>query len=302
MSFLISFAYSIAWVGVKRIPEKFARIIFKKIADISYRRDITGVQQLRANLAFLLKLDNSAELELLVRNGMRNYLRYWQDIFALPGWNRSTLNNRFEVKGQNNLDDALKQKLPLVTATPHMGNYDAGGYWYVNNFGPLVTVVERLKPESLYNKFVKFRNLLGVEVIPTQGESDIFMKLLRSAKEGKMVALIADRDITKNGIEVTYAGAATSFPVGPAVLATTLKGLVLPLVTYYENNKIVLEFFPTLKPVENNSKADNVKNITQNLANIFAQEIKKHPEDWHMLQKVWEKIDARPRVNNELIN
>ena len=50
-----------------------------------------------------------------------------------------------------------------------MGNWDAAGYWYTTNHGPLTTVVERLKPESIYKKFVKFRNSLGIEVIPTSG-------------------------------------------------------------------------------------------------------------------------------------
>ena len=171
------------------------------------------------------------------------------------------------------------------------------------NYGPLTTVVERLKPESIYKKFVKFRNSLGIEVIPTSGETDIFMKLLRRAKEGRMIALVADRDITKNGIEVNYGPGKASFPVGPAAIAVALDGLVLPLSSHYnQEDVLVMHFFPALSPSGEDTKEKRVQTMTQELAHSFEKEIKKHPQDWHMLQRVWTDVFPMKRINQGLVN
>ena len=296
--------YQIGWLVVKRLPQKLSRKIFRKIADVSYKKDIKGVQQLRANLCFMTGIQpDSIELEKLVRDGMRSYLRYWEDAFRLPTWKKQNLSNYVICTGLENLEKAISSKKPLITATAHMGNWDAAGFWYTANYGPLTTVVERLKPESVYQKFLKFRNSLGIEVIPTSGETDIFMKLLRRAKEGRMIALVADRDITKNGIEINYAGASAFFPVGPAAMAVSLDGLVLPLTSYYDQDDVlVMNFFPALEPSKDGSKENIVNDMTQKLANIFEREIKLHPQDWHMLQKVWKDILPIKRINEGLVS
>ena len=183
-----------------------------------------------------------------------------------------------------------------------MGNWDAAGFWYTNTFGPLTTVAERLKPESLFNRFVKFRNSFGVEIIPTSGETDIFMKLVRRAKEGRMIALVADRDISRNGIEINYGNSKTTFPVGPAAIVSTVDGLIVPMSSYYDyDEKLTFEFFPPLSPNKNLKREQNILNLTQELASIFETEIKKHPKDWHLLQRVWKDVGPLKRINNELV-
>ena len=300
---LVDFGYQAGWVLVKRLPPGIARNLFRKIADWSYQKDITGVQQLRANLAFMTGIAaDSIELETLVRDGMRSYLRYWEDAFRLSTWKKDNLAKHVICIGTDNIDMALASKKPLVTATPHMGNWDGAGFWYTANYGAITTVVERLKPESLYKKFVAFRNSFGIEVIPTSGESDIFMKLLRRAKEGRMVALVADRDITNNGIEVKYGPATAFFPVGPAAIAVALDGLVIPLATYYnQENVLVMEFLPPLSPGQGETKEKKIHDLTQRLANVFESEIKKHPQDWHMLQRVWKDVQPLKRTNEGLV-
>ena len=53
---------------------------------------------------------------------------------------------------------------------PHSGNWDAAGVWFVDFLGgPFMTVAERLKPESLYRRFLDYRESLGFRVVPLTG-------------------------------------------------------------------------------------------------------------------------------------
>jgi lauroyl/myristoyl acyltransferase len=45
-----------------------------------------------------------------------------------------------------------------------------------------------------------------------------------------------------------------------------------------------------------------VQTLTQELASIFEKEIKKYPQDWHMLQRVWTDVLPMKRINQGLVN
>ena len=55
-------------------------------------------------------------------------------------------------------------------ALPHSGNWDAAGVWFIDWLdGPFLTVAERLEPESLYERFVAYRESWVSRVVPLTG-------------------------------------------------------------------------------------------------------------------------------------
>ena len=49
------------------------------------------------------------------------------------------------------------------------GNWDLAGVWIVQRAGTPTVVAERLQPESLFRRFVRFREGLGFEIVPLTG-------------------------------------------------------------------------------------------------------------------------------------
>ena len=85
---------------------------------------------------------------------------------------------------------------------------------------PVVTVAERLRPERLYERFLAYRADLGIEILPlTGGGTDLVRTLTGHLRAGRLVPLLADRDLRASGIDVTFFGEATKMPPGPALLA-----------------------------------------------------------------------------------
>jgi lauroyl/myristoyl acyltransferase len=41
--------------------------------------------------------------------------------------------------------------------------------------------------------------------------------------------------------------------------------------------------------------------MTQEIATVFEREVKKYPQDWHMLQRVWKHVLPSKRVNQGLV-
>jgi KDO2-lipid IV(A) lauroyltransferase len=63
-----------------------------------------------------------------------------------------------------------------------------------------------------------------------------------------------------------------------------------------------MTFFEPISPSGNGSKEEQVKEITQKIAKVFEKEVKKNPQDWHMLQRVWPDVLPLTRINQGLVN
>lgn len=280
---LSELAYATGWGVVRGLPEPVANGLFRAAADFGARRNGPGTQQMRRNYARVVPQAGPAELDELVRAGLRSYARYWKEIFRLPGMDHEAIYRRVdeEFVGAQLIDAALERGKGLVLALTHTGNFDVSGIWLVARHGRFTTVNERLRPESLYRRFAGFRESLGFEIVPSEGGA--YRVLLERLRANKIVCLVADRDLSKRGIPVTFFGEETRMPAGPARLAAAT-GAELLIVdnTFTEDGWGVRVH----TPIHVHSRED-VGPATQRMADAFAADIANHPADWHMMQKLW---------------
>ncbi|MEJ2860080.1 phosphatidylinositol mannoside acyltransferase [Actinomycetospora flava] len=284
--------YAAGWRLVRTIPAPAARWAFRAGADLAARRGGRGTERLRANLGRVRPDLDADGLDALTAAGLRSYARYWREAFRLPAMDHEALSRRPVVEGREHLDEALAAGRGVVVALTHSGNWDMAGLWLVAHSGPFTTVVERLKPESLYERFVAFRESLGFEILPMTGGEAPVRGLVRSLRAGKVVCLVADRDLSAHGVPVTFFGAPASMPPGPASLAASTGAALLPVGLWFTEDPVTGEegwHFRIHPPVPVPDRSA-VPAATQRVADVFAGDIAEHPEDWHMLQRVWRDL------------
>ncbi len=288
--------YAAGWAAVKRLPEGAATALGRRVADTAWRRRGAGVLRLEANLARVVPGATPERLAELSRAGMRSYLRYWMESFRLPAWSEQRIRDGFAGEDIHRLTDAVAAGKGVVLALPHMGNWDLAGAWLTTALGlPFTTVAERLKPESLYDRFVAYREGLGMEVLPHTGGS-AFGALARRLRAGGLVALVAERDLSATGVEVDFFGEPTRMPPGPALLAQQTGALLLPVTLWYDDTPVMRgRVHPAVEVPEGGTRPQRTAAMTQALADVFAAGIAEHPEDWHMLQRLW-LADLPPRA------
>jgi KDO2-lipid IV(A) lauroyltransferase len=290
--------YGLGWSTVKKLPEPVAVRLGRTVADVAWKRRGKGVQRLESNYARVVPDASPERLAELSRAGMRSYLRYWMESFRLPAWSAERVRGGFDPKDVHYLTDGIASDRGVVLALPHMGNWDLAGAWVTTKLEtPFTTVAERLKPETLYDRFVAYREGLGMEVLPHTGGA-AFGTLARRLRDGGLVCLVAERDLSASGVEVDFFGDRTRMPAGPALLAQQTGALLLPVTLWYDDSPVMQgRVHPPIEVPETGTRAEKTSVMTQALADAFATGIADHPEDWHMLQRLW-LADLEPRPSD----
>jgi lauroyl/myristoyl acyltransferase len=288
--------YRTGWSLVRRMPGRLAYRVFDLLADVAWRRRGKGVERLRSNYATVRPELTPAELDALVRAGMRSYLRYWCDAFRLPDCSVDDLIRGLRVVGVDPVRAHLQSGRSVVLFLGHLGNWDFAGAWSTTQLAPLTTVAERLKPEELFDEFLAFREGLGMRIIPlTGGSSDVFRELTKACRSGALVPLLADRDLTKGGIEVDFCGERARMAVGPAALAVNTGAALHPAVVHYERQpqghgwRTVVTFHDAVVPPAQGTSREKIQAMTQACADVLTQGVREHTQDWHMMQRVFTK-------------
>lgn len=283
---LSALAYQLGWAATKRLPEPVAERLFNFFADVASGWG-KGPDQLRRNLSRVVGPEKVTRD--LVRRSMRSYLRYWKEAFRLPSMVGDSLAARLDAGfdspvSKQRVAEAVAEGKGLILTLPHSGNWDMAGVWLVHNHGQFATVAERLKPESLFDAFVSFRNGLGFEVLPlTGGDVPPMQRLEEVLRSGGIVCLMGERDLTGRGVTVDFFGEQTSMPAGPAKLAQKTGAALHVAHSFFGNRSDEWGFsvgprIPTDRPTEE---------VAQDIADGFERNIAAHPADWHMLQPLF---------------
>jgi KDO2-lipid IV(A) lauroyltransferase len=290
---IAAYAYFAGWRLVRWLPERTAYRLAYAVADFATKRNGKKVLRLRSNLRRTKPDITPLDLDLLVFNAMRSYMRYWCDTFRFPDWSAERVRESVTVTNEHLLIDAIAAKTGVIVSLPHAGNWDHAGAYFCAKGIHLVTVVEHLKPEKLFLKFLGYRQAMGMEVLPLDGR--VLGTLAQRLRQGALVALIADRDLSRSGINVDFFGGPSRMPAGPALLALKTGAPLITAFVSYTETGIHIDFNEVLLPTTGSDEA-KVSQTVQSMATQFEHGISKHPEDWHMLQRIWTDGDFVERT------
>ncbi|GAB2623944.1 phosphatidylinositol mannoside acyltransferase [Pseudactinotalea suaedae] len=297
--------FLLAWRVVPRLPGALVRGIFDAVAVIAHAARIGGVKQLERNLERLRPDLQGRALRRMSRRGMRSYMRYYAESFQLPGLTEEQIAARVRAVGHEPMLALIESGQATVGALTHSGNWDLAGAWFVKRYSPVLTVAETLEPEELFRQFVEFREGLGLRIVPFAKGTGVFRRLLTGMRKPvSFVPLLADRDLSRDGLEVDAAGHPMRVAPGPAALALAARAALYSVHIHYERLHgdrrrragspwgIVIDFQGPIEAPELPQR-EAIAAMTQRWVDLQVARIQQYPQDWHMLQKVFsDDLDA----------
>lgn len=297
---------------VDRLPEPVGRGLFNLAGTIAGASSFKGVRQLRKNQARLRPGMSKLAAWRLSMRAMRSYMRYYYEMFRMPSLSQDQILARVREDVTDEIRDELAAGHAVTGAVMHMGNWDLAGAWANLALAPVHTIVEKLEPPEIFEGFLAFRKGLGLTIYPLVKGGGALHSLERDMKEKPIFTpILADRDLSASGVEVSLAGVPMLAAPGPALLAQRLAATIYPTFVHYEKLRgerrkaaatswgICVTIGPgisartTADSPGAEREADLVR-MSQEWLNQLEPLLAEHLEDWHMLQKVFvEDLDPQ---------
>jgi KDO2-lipid IV(A) lauroyltransferase len=277
-----------AWAGAE-IPEHTGRMLFRWFGRAAFSLAPNLRATVAANQARVLGRPIEDPLvRASTRDAFLSYSRYWYDSFHATRLTDAQIRTRFHVQGREHFDRAFERGKGLIAVLPHAGNWDVAGRWLQVEGIPMTTVAEKLKPDRLFRLFTEHREALGIDVTGLDSEGRVGHRLSRALAANRLVALLADRDLTGRGVEVQMFGRARRLPTGPALLALSSGAPVVVCALNDEGDDWRLIIGPTLEAESTGDRRADVARLTDRLAREFERIISAAPSQWHLFQPGWD--------------
>jgi KDO2-lipid IV(A) lauroyltransferase len=215
-----------------------------------------------------------------------SYGRYWVESFRLPGLSTEEIDAGFRAVGFEHIEAARAAGTGAIMVLPHLGSWEWAAFWLTRVKGlPITAVVERLDPPELFDWFADLRRSFGMEVVPLG--PDAGKATIRALKANHLLALLCDRDLAGDGVEVEFFGERTTLPAGPALLALRTGAPIHPTAIYHRDGVREGVVRPALDTARRGDLRSDIARITQDVAHALEDLIRAAPDQWHLLQPNW---------------
>jgi KDO2-lipid IV(A) lauroyltransferase len=222
-----------------------------------------------------------------VSEAFSSYGRYWYELLHLPADVRAgRIEDHIHVVGFEHIQAGLDAGNGVIIALPHLGGWEYAGAWIAAQGIRPLAVAEPLEPPEVFDWFVAVRDSIGIDVVALgHAAAGVLASALRA---NRLVALVCDRDLTGDGVEVDFFGERTRVPGGPALLALRTGAVLVPVAVYFRprgGHEAVIR--PPIPAERAGRLRADVARVTQDLVVELEKLISAEPEQWHLLQPNW---------------
>lgn len=270
----------------KIIALSFPRAISYKIAKFCALAHFYLSKKDREAVFYNLKplVEENQKRKQVAKKVFINFAYYLTDFFRYSRLNEKFIKKYIKLEGIEIVDQIIKKKQGAIFLTAHLGNYELGGA-VMSILGYPLSVVALPHLDLRTNDFFnKQRKRVGIEVIPTGLAVKRSISVL---KEGKLLALLGDRDFSNSGKRQKVFSRFAHIPRGAAFFTKKSGAAIIPAFFVRENKYYYRLIFGDQIVYDKNSK-NFEEEMLQNYVQVLEKYLKKYPEQWYLFQKYWE--------------
>jgi phosphatidylinositol dimannoside acyltransferase len=281
-------AFRVAAAVFGLLPESWMRAMGEGMGSMAARRRAGRFPLLRSHMRRVLGPGASdAEVTEAVGGMYRSYGRYWSETFWFRPRRRATITRHVERVHFDPIFSSIEAGNGRIFALPHIGNWEVAGLIAAEIGSPVVAVAEHLPNQRITDWFLEVRNQFGIEIILTS-DPNRTRRLIRLLREGRAIALVADRDVTGRGIEVEFFGERTTMPAGAVSLAELTGADLIPVGVYFKEGRgHRIEVHDPVELPDLPTREERVAAGVQEFAGVLESIIRVAPSQWHLFQPNW---------------
>lgn len=228
----------------------------------------------------------------LAKRCFQNYSLKLLDYMAMERLNSQNKSKWIEKEmGEEHLKKALERGKGVICVTPHLGNWELGGYVLAQKGYPIhiLTLKEESQFLSRYEK--RLRQMVGIHTImidPTERPNLAILEIAKCLRRNEIVAMVADRTYNGQAIEVDFFEQPTQFPTGAIHLALETGAAVIPVFVIQNKKLKYLGIIDEPIPLKRNiDKNEAIRQGVQEMAKRFERVICRYPDQWLNFFPFW---------------
>jgi len=257
------------------------------VADLWFLIAYADREAVRCNLKKITGLNKKGELNLMTRQVFRNFAKYLVDFFRFQKIDNEYIKSFVKVEGIEYLHEALARGKGVILLSAHIGNWELGAL-VVSALSKPVTAVALTHGDKRINDFFTKQRMVG-KVKPIE----IGMSLRScygTLKNNGLLALLGDRDFSKNGLEIDFFGSPALIPRGPAVFAARLDAEMVPAFMVREKDDTFrLIFERRLEKPSAGGEDERIEEIMEGYVSVIERYVRMYPTQWYMFRRAWKR-------------
>ena len=276
--------------GVSKLPKAAAYGLGHFGAWCAYRWQRAGTEALVDNARAILPDADEATLQALALRTYRSYARDTVDfIRALSMTDEQIRANVNHLNGEP-LFEAIRNGTGALTVSPHFGNWELGGVLLRRLTDiPLSVVASRERSEDVDRRRREFRAALEIETITVREGMDAAFRIRAELDRNRIVALLVDRHLGKDRLEVRFFGRRAFFLRTPALLAFFTGAPLIPSFVYRgDDGRFNIDCGPAIHVSRAGNRDDNIRAATQQVADEIERYIRRYPHYWYQFYRFWQ--------------
>ncbi|MGQ9707295.1 MAG: lysophospholipid acyltransferase family protein [bacterium] len=224
-------------------------------------------------------------LEQTACKAFKNLAVSYADLLRVPVMKKKTA--LIGELDRRTIDRVMAQNRGAILVTGHIGNWDLAGVFLSALNYPISAVVEPI-PGGWTKTFNRYRRACAMETIPIPERE----RINQAIENRRLLALVADRDLTGRGILCRAFDGFRFFPKGPAVYSLRYN---VPIVIGYfvrqkkQNRPPYLGVIDGPLEFQSTGNMDtDIKSLTNLIAYRLNEIIKRYPDQWLVFNASWQ--------------
>tara|TARA_Y100000310_G_scaffold341787_1_gene442104 strand:- start:7041 stop:7904 length:864 start_codon:yes stop_codon:yes gene_type:complete len=254
---------------------KFLRhVVFSLIYYLSFNHRIS-----LGNIKMAFPGKNRKEVKELNKKSFFTALNHFVDFLNAEKINKENLDDHFTIKNYHYLESAFKKGNGAIITSAHFGNFLITGLYspFIFKGKKVYDVIDVDCSPKLRKKMINLLSLNGLNLI---GRED-WKKCYDVLKNNDVFILVADPAIGNRAVtKVNFFNKKISYPIGPALVGYKSKAQIIPTFTVSKGSKYEVIFEKPLKVDYSKGLEYNIKNTTQQWANLLEKYIRNYPEQY----------------------
>ena len=275
--------------GVARLPRACSYGIGHIGTWLAYHLMRDGTRALVDNFRVIRPDATEKELQRLALLTYRTYARDTIDFIRGLVMSRTELAEAIAGESSDRLDAALSERRGVIIVGGHFGNWELGGIAVRQLTDRPLTVVAKSEASPAVGEFRRrMRDSLGIETLEIGQALDTALRIRRLLADNGLVAMLIDRYIGRDRIDVTFFGRRTGFLRSPAMIGYLSGAPLLPAFMIRQPSGRFTGFFGDAIVVDTAmSIDDSIRAATQAVACQLETQIRLNPHLWYQFYPFW---------------